>query len=293
MMKTQYFLILIFLFSLYVPAQDQYTVDGTTYELKTEVNGTIDLFWNIIDREYRYFVRKRNKIIELVNTRGTDRRFREEYKTVLSELARDKGLDVSGVKLTLYDLKEFIHAYNALADPNYEYDANKAVVESRLTVFGGITNSPFVNNPDNVNLALLGLEIEVFEGTIFPRHALFFDVRQVFKSDQFGYSSTQLALGYRFRFIKTDSFSLYTNLFLNTFNFFKEPVPALDESDNLVTEELSDNEFDTPFSFGLGADLRITRNSFITLNYNELFALFLENKGNFSTNVALGYKIEL
>lgn len=93
--------------------------------------------------------------------------------------------------------------------------------------------------------------------------------------------------------VKTESFSIYTNLILNTFNFFKETTTFLDESDNLVTEEISDSEFDTPFSFGVGADIRITKNSFVTINYNELFALFLENKGNFSTNLAIGYKLNL
>ena len=35
-----------------------YNVDGTFYDLKSEVSGTIDLLWNIIDNEYRYFIKK-------------------------------------------------------------------------------------------------------------------------------------------------------------------------------------------------------------------------------------------
>lgn len=166
-MKKQFFIIFISFFCFSISAQDQYTVDGASYELKTEITGTLDLLWNIINREYRYFVRKNNSITELVNTRGEDRRFQEEYKMTLSTLTKDKNLDTSKLKLTLYDLTEFINTYNALVDPDYEFDSNKAVIEARLTVFGGLTNSPFINNPDNTNQAMFGLELEVFEGTIF------------------------------------------------------------------------------------------------------------------------------
>ena len=67
-MKKILFLILFVGFSFSALAQKQYTINGKTYELKTEVNGTIDLLWNIFDRKYRYFIRKDSMITELVNT---------------------------------------------------------------------------------------------------------------------------------------------------------------------------------------------------------------------------------
>ena len=69
----------------FAEAQDSYTINGEVLELKTEVNGKLDLLWNIVDGKYRYFVRTENdNIIELKNTK-VDGKFQEEYKTLLSK----------------------------------------------------------------------------------------------------------------------------------------------------------------------------------------------------------------
>ena len=44
-------------------SQESYTINGETLELKTEIEGQIDLLWTIINREYRYFVRTDNGAI--------------------------------------------------------------------------------------------------------------------------------------------------------------------------------------------------------------------------------------
>ena len=79
-------LLLIFSFVLasctFSFSQQQYTVDGQSYSLKTEVEGTIELLWNVIDEEYRYFIKKGNDIAELKNTRS-ESGYSEEYKDVL------------------------------------------------------------------------------------------------------------------------------------------------------------------------------------------------------------------
>lgn len=292
-MRKIIFLLLFILFCFSASAQKQYTINGETLELKTEVTGTIDLFWNIIDHEYRYFVRKDNVITELVNTRGNNNKFQEEYKTTLSELTKDSGLNTSDVKLTLYDLGNFINKYNASQDSNYIIASKEAIIKSRLLVFGGVTNSPFINNPDNINNPQFGAEIEVFEGNILPRHTLFFEIKHVLNNDEFKYSTTQLSLGYRFRFINTEKFILYANMVFGTYNFSKNTLSFINEADAIITEEITNNGFDAPFVFGIGADFKITPNSFITLNYNELFALFVDSQDNFSTNIALGYKFNL
>ena len=292
-MKKIIFLLLFVLYCFAASAQKQYTINGETLELKTEVNGTIDLLWNIIDREYRYFVRKNDVIIELINTRGNNNKFQEEYKTTLSELTKDSGLNTSDIKLTLYDLGKFINKYNASQDSNYVIASKEAIIKSRLLVFGGVTNSPFINNPDNINNPQFGAEIEIFEGNILPRHTLFFEIKHVLNNDEFKYSTTQLSLGYRFRFINTEKFILYANVVFGTYNFSKNTLSFINEADVIITEEITNNGFDAPFAFGIGADFKITSNSFITLNYNELFAFFVDSQDNFSTNITLGYKFNL
>jgi hypothetical protein len=51
--------------------------------------------------------------------------------------------------------------------------------------------------------------------------------------------------------------------------------------------------FDAPFIFGVGADIKVGNNSYITLIYGELFAILLDNQGNFSSDISLGYKFNL
>ena len=115
-MKT-YILSLVFvLLSFICFAQDSYIVNGETYELLKETNGTIELLWNKIDGYYRYFVKKDNKIIELVNTKDEDENYKQDYKVVLTELTSDKNLSTKKINLTLISLKQFIDEYNALKD---------------------------------------------------------------------------------------------------------------------------------------------------------------------------------
>jgi len=292
-MKKLILLFLILFFSFSVSAQKQYTINEETLELKTELNGAINLLWNIINREYRYFVEKDGVITELINSKNDTKKFQKEYRKTLASLTQGSGLSTDKVKLTLYSLRVFINEYNASQDANYIVTPKKTVINSKLLFFGGLTNSPFINNPDNISNPQFGLEIEVFEENISPKHALFFEIKQVLDNDKFKYSTTQLALGYRFRFINAKSFNIYANVVFGTYNFSKNTITLLNEADEIVTREIKTNAFDAPFAFGIGADFRVTSNSFITLNYNELFAVFLDSPDNFSTNISLGYKLNL
>ena len=114
-------------------AQDTYTVQNETLQLKTEVEGQVDLLWNIIDGKYRYFVRSSdNAITELVNTRNEDRKFQEEYKTVLENLTGDSAEDVN---FTLTDLKKYIDDYNAAQDPSYVSSIYNAKLQFVITSY--------------------------------------------------------------------------------------------------------------------------------------------------------------
>ena len=87
---------------------------------------------------------------------------------------------------------------------------------------------------------------------------------------------------------------MHANLKLVTLSFSNSTDNYIDEDTMMeFTEDKSATSFDAPVIFGIGADLKISKKSFITFYYNELFALFLDNQGNFSTNIALGYKFKL
>jgi hypothetical protein len=292
-MKTILITALVMLCAIQLQAQQTYTVSGESYELKTEVSGTVNLLWNIIDREYRYFIEKKGAIKELVNTKNDDGKYQEEYKNTLKEFTADAGMDYSKVKLLLFSLKDFINTYNAEVDENYTYNSNRISVKTRLGFSGGITNNPFVTNPDNELSPLIAAELELYDDNKAKRHGTFLGLRHVLKNDKFNYSATELSLGYRYRFILKENFNIYGNIKLATFSNTKNEFTYIDENDMPITEERSASNFDAPVIFGLGADVKVGENGFLTLSYGELFALFLDNRGNFSTDFSIGYKFNL
>ncbi|MBT8272329.1 MAG: porin family protein [Bacteroidia bacterium] len=287
-MKKLIIVLSLLMSSLTVFSQETYTVDGTTYELKTEVSGTMDLLWNIIDGKYRYFIRKDGQIRELKNTKDANNKFQEEYQSLLSELTQGSNLSTEKLKFTLYELRKFIDNYNLAVDPLYKKELRDGKIESRLLVFGGLTNSPFVENPENKSNPVFGAEIEFTRAIEKPRHALFFHLKHVLSGNDFDYSSTQLGVGYRFRIVRERSFNFYANITAATFAFTNREFVV----DDMVVDR-SSNAFDSPFIFGIGADIRISDDGFITIAYDELFALFADTHDNFSTHITVGYKFIL
>ncbi|OUR98339.1 hypothetical protein A9Q86_14925 [Flavobacteriales bacterium 33_180_T64] len=290
MKKIICLLSLIFSFS-FLEAQEIFMVEGERLVLKNEVDGKLDLLWNIIDGKYRYFVRtETSTIIELKNTKK-DGKFQKEYIDLLNELT-DASMSTKRLNLTLFSLKEFIDTYNGRVDDAYQSTAVRNKLQYRLGIFGGLTNSPFITNSDNLTTPLFGAEFEVLDVNQISRHAVFMQLKHVLEHDELQYSTTELSLGYRFRLINKAAFSLYGNVKFATLNFSKAVV-VTENNGTIATEEFNETAFDVPFIFGIGADIRITKNSYVTLAYNELFALLLDNQGNFSQDFAIGYKFNL
>ncbi|WP_040280380.1 outer membrane beta-barrel protein [Psychroserpens damuponensis] len=275
----------------FTEAQEVHYINGERFELKTEVDGKLDLLWNVIDGKYRYFVKTvSDNIIELKNTK-IDGKFQEEYKTLLNELTSET-LSTKRLNLTLFSLKEFIDTYNSNSDSNYQSTAVRNKLQFRLGVFGGLTNSPFITNPDNLTTPQFGGELEILDVNQISRHAVFLQAKHVLEQDELQYSTTEIALGYRFRVINKAAFSLYGNVKFATLNFTTAKVVTTID-DVITTQDFSQTAFDVPFIFGVGADIRLTNNSYITLAYNELFAILLDNQGNFSQDFTIGYKFNL
>ncbi|WP_431156730.1 hypothetical protein [Winogradskyella poriferorum] len=269
-------------------AQETYTLQDENLELKTELEGKLDLLWNTFDGVYRYFVRTDNgDIIELKNTKGSNNKYQEEYKTVLSKLTN--GSNTKKLKLTVYDLKKFLDAYNQTADSSYVSVERERKIDFRLGFSGGITNNPFVSNPDNTISPLIGAELEIFESQTLPRHSGFLQARHAFESDAFKYSATEFSLGYRYRFVNSSKFALYGQVKFATLNFTNSTV--IGSTNN--TLEISETAFDLPLIFGIGSDIKVSENGFITIIYGELFSVFLDNQDNFSTDISIGYKFNL
>lgn len=295
MKKIVFILCLLFSFT-HTKAQESYTVNGETIQLKTEVDGNLDLLWNVIDGQYRYFIRtEAGTIEELKNTKNPDtRKYQEEYKTTLNSLTQEYGLTADKVNLTLVSLKDYINIYNSTSDLNYSFEP-RSKLQTRIGVFGGITNQPFIYNPNNTTVPFFGAEFEIYSDTSFKRHAGYFSLRSALEDDEFKYSATELGLGYRFRVINKPSFSFYGNVTFVTYTFVNETISYENPSNpgSYISEDQSSSNLEAPFIFGLGSDIKVIKNGYITLAYNNLFAFFIENQGNFPTDFALGFKFNL
>ena len=288
------FLVVISLFFLpFISiSQESYSIKGETLQLKTEVSGNITLLWNIIDGKYRYFIKKDNTITELTNTKDTNHKYQEQYKSELNRLTNNFG-ETDKLNLTLPSLKNFVDAYNTTQDASYVASDKTAKLETNLLIHGGLTNHPFNSNPENASNAIFGVEIEFYNKSKLPKHALFFGINHALSSDKFDFSNTKFNLGYRFRFINKSNYNIYVNTTIAEYSFSKEIINYYNDNDMLIEDEISGSSLQAPFSVGLGADIKLNSFSFLTLSYNELFALFVKNNGNFSTHLNIGYKINL
>lgn len=291
-MKKFILLFSLLAYSSYTFAQQTYTIGNETLELKTETEGSLDLLWNVINEQYRYFIRTEDgKITELKNTKNSKNKYQEEYKTVLTDLT---SIDASKVNLTTYSLKSFIDEFNNTKDSNYVITDSSSKLKFRLGLFGGLTNSPFNQNINNEKTAFFGTEIEAVSDNLDSRHSGFLNVRHTTDNDDFQYSATQIALGYRFRFINKNKINVYVQTKFATYTSatIKTTITNPEDAASLITIENTSSGFDAPFIFGLGADLKIG-NGYLTLVYDSLFAVFIDNQDNFPVDFAIGYKFNL
>lgn len=290
-MKAQYTLLVLLVLGLVTTtnAQKSYSVNGETLTLKTEVEGPITLLWNTFDKQYRYFAKKGDAITELKNTKR-DGKYQEEYRESLTVLTADSPLDASKVRLTLAGLRRYIDSYNRQADPNYESNSETVELTTRLGFFGGITNHRYTSNPTNESLPLIGAEFEVLDQKLLPRHAIVFGFRQSFKNDAYMYSSSQLSINYRFKFVNSPAVAVYVNTKLATFTYSKTQFDTT--ADPNLPDEISGSNLQAPIIFGLGADIALG-NGFIILGFNDAAALTIEDNGEFPIDFTAGYKFNL
>lgn len=272
-------------------AQMTHTIDGKSYELTEEITGKASLFYVISEGEYRYFIKKDDSLTELSNTKDENGKYQSEYKEILSILTADAGMDISKVNLTLGSLRTYIDNYNKASDIDYRLQAERPETKARLGIFGGVSNNPFVRNPNNTIVPIFGAEAEVYDAKR-SRHSLGILFKQSLKADDFKYSSSQFGLFYRFRVINKESFSIYPQATFATYTFSKSETTTTIGTTTTLTKS-SGSALDAPIILGLGADIKLG-NGYITLSANELFALInFDNQGNTPVDLRLGYKFNL
>ncbi|MGB0896572.1 MAG: hypothetical protein ACPGU9_02565 [Flavobacteriaceae bacterium] len=285
----------IVVFALFLSATSQaqmiHNVDGKEVQLTEDITGNASLFHTVIDGQFRYFIKKDDTVTELTNTKDDNGTYQAEYKEILSILTADAPIAVADVNLTLDSLKTFVDKYNKASDMDYKLQAERPKAKTRLGAFAGMSNNPFVRNPDNVFVPVFGAEIEVYDEKR-TRHSIALGFKQSLKADDFKYASSQFGIHYRFRVLNKDAFSLYPQVTLATYTFTQTEYATV--SGGLVTTHKdSGSALDAPVILGLGADIKLG-NGYITLSANELAALVnFENQGNTPMDFRIGYKLNL
>lgn len=276
-------------------AQKTYSVNGKQLTLKTEVEGSITLLWNIIDSEYRYFIKKGNNITELSNTK-IEKDYQEEYKLVLQSNTSDEDLSEDKVKLTKESLADYFEDYNKRKDPNFVVEENDIKLKTRLGAFAGITNAVYSPNPTDQILPTMGLEFEIVDLYKLKRHSLVFQFKQTFESSDYKYSASQFSLSYRFKFVKKEKLDVFINTKVAGYTF--QSTPKFDKNDNPIPDDDgnpiidSDDSFSALMSFGVGADYKLG-NGYLTFIYGDIVSVVEGSNGEFPLDFTIGYKFNL
>ena len=281
----QYLLIVLAIFFSQISfSQQTYSVNGENLTLYPEAEGNLTLLWNSFDGNYRYFIKKGDEIVELKNTK-VDGEYQEEYKDVLRNYT---GSDISKVKLTKADLVKAVDAYNMQNDTSYVSTTTSVQLKTRLGGFAGITNYPYFVNPDNTSLPQFGAEVEVIDDVKLKRHSMALLFRHILGNNDYDFSSTQLSLNYRFKFVKNETFDIYLNTKIADYVYISQDINV--EPDLKISA--SGGDFQAPFGIGVGADIALG-NGYLTFLYQDIFALNLNDNGEFSIDLVVGYKWKL
>ena len=281
----QYLLIVLAIFFSQISfSQQTYSVNGENLTLYPEAEGNLTLLWNSFDGNYRYFIKKGDEIVELKNTK-VDGEYQEEYKDVLRNYT---GSDISKVKLTKADLVKAVDAYNMQNDTSYVSTTTSVQLKTRLGGFAGITNYPYFVNPDNTSLPQFGAEVEVIDDVKLKRHSMALLFRHILGNNDYDFSSTQLSLNYRFKFVKNETFDIYLNTKIADYVYISQDINV--EPDLKISA--SGGDFQAPFGIGVGADIALG-NGYLTFLYQDIFALNLNDNGEFSIDLVVGYKWNL
>ena len=287
-----YTLIAFLLFAGQSFAQNTYSINGEELSLKTEVEGSITLLWNIIDGEYRYFIKKGNTITELTNTKK-DGHYQDEYLQILQANTSDEELSENKVKLTKESLADYFEDYNKIKDPNFVVEEKNIKLKTRLGAFVGITNAVYSDNVTNQTLPTMGLEFEIVENNKLKRHSIVFQFKQTFESSEYKYSASQFSLSYRFKFVKREKLDVFLNTKIAAYTF--ESIPRLVEDEDTGESGLvisTEDNFSALMSFGVGADYKLG-NGYLTFIYGDIVSIVEGSNGEFPIDFTIGYKFNL
>ncbi|GLB52558.1 hypothetical protein NBRC110019_15980 [Neptunitalea chrysea] len=295
-MKKTFLGLLMCLVTLAGYTQQSYTVNKERVTMQTEVEGALSLYVHKENNTYRYFVSKEGTFYELKNTQNQSAKYQFEYKEILRELTSDADISVNinRTTLTLTSIKKVVIAYNKAKDSNYVYTNIHFQMGYRLGVMGGVSNNVYTYNPNNVMAPQITAELEVYN-KLAPAsgHSAFVHVRHNFTATDYDYSATQLSINYRYKVVNNETFKLYGQCKIATFGYKSFTKAYAIEDGGIITFDEDGFDLDIPVIFGVGADIKLSDNMFVTLQYTDIVAMFYDANDEFPVDVNLGLKFTL
>ncbi|MBV1922946.1 MAG: carboxypeptidase-like regulatory domain-containing protein [Flavobacteriaceae bacterium] len=225
-----------------------------------------------------------------VETSDVNGSFNEEYKETLKIQTSENQVGLEDLEFTLPSLKYFFESYNHSTNSTVNNNAS-IELNTRLGGFVGASNNIYVSNPDNTNLMVAGIDFELMESSL-PRHALVVRFKQTFENSDYKFSSSQVSLNYRFKFIKKETFDIFINTKFAAYTNITRDIPVVNDDNSVSIVSDSSGDFQALGNFGIGVDYALG-NGYLTFSYNDFLGLGLDNNGEFPLDFTLGYKFNL
>ncbi len=262
-------------------AQKEYTVAGEDLLLYVEEEGNLTLLTERSTRDYRFFLLKDEKIVELT---------KENYIDKINEFTADMDLNTRKLNFNRRDLSRVVLKYNYGGEDEMD---SESTVRVRLGIWGGESNFVMFRSEEDNSIPFAGLEAELYSETDYPRNSLLLQLRKSFPTEEFELDLTELMIGYRFKIINSRVFHLYAEAELISFGHYDETFIEFDNN-NIPTEiNESYTSLNTPLGIGAGMAIRLVNELFITFNYSNIYKFGENTRDDTSVDLRAGIKFRL
>ena len=262
-------------------SQKEYQVNGESLLLYVEEEGELSLLTERSTRDYRYFLKKDDQLVELT---------KENYREKIDEYTASIDLNTRKLDFTRRDLSMIVLKYNYGGEDAMDSKSN---VHVRLGLWGGQSNFIMFRSEDDNQIPFAGIEAELYSEEDYPRNSLLLQLRKSFPTDDFELDITEMMIGYRFKIIDTRIFHFYAEAELISFGSYDETFLELDNND--VPTEISESytALNTPLGIGAGMAIRLFNETFLTLNYSNIYKFGEDMRDDFSVDLRAGVKFRL
>ncbi|QSS96249.1 hypothetical protein [Psychroflexus sp. ALD_RP9] len=267
-------------------SQENQTIEGENYNLKTLVDGELSLYANVNGDKNTFFISFKDQFEKI-----TKNNYKVKYKQLIGHEFESK---INQLNFRLRALITFTKQYNL----NFKKENNGYLV--RLGVFGGVSNTFLFNKPNGLTndfnderFTVLGAELEFFSLNNYKRHSLFLQLRQTLDQPDVNFSLTQFTINHRFKFINSKKFNMFLETEFISLDFVKFDDVYEENDGSIITNDESSVALETPFSFGIGMAYQIAPTVQVAVNYNDFYALAVEDNGETPVDFTLSLKFTL